>query len=434
MAELAEKNVVEQPARGRISLARRRYALGALLVIYTLAFIDRQILGILAVPIKAELLLTDTQLAMLGGLAFAIFYTTVSIPVAWLADRYHRGWIVTTALATWSAFTVFCGFAASFGALFVGRIGVGIGEAGGTTPAVAMIADYFPLSERSRALAVYSFGIPVGSSLGVFLGGWIAHLANWRFAFWTVGLVGLLVVPLFKLTVPEPQRPLVTSKPPSLGVFLKIVKGKPSFWAICLGASSCSVVGYGFSFWLPSFFQRVHHIPIATTAIQYGSIILAGGILGEWIGGYLCDKYGPTHRGVYAAVPMVSMLIAAVLYVIGLFLPSNPFTIVYFLLPAIAYYSTGGAVFVALHGIVPANARATVTSFLLFMNTILGLGAGSLFFGVVSDRLHTRTGVESLRTAMVLALGFLIIGAGLYSVAVRYLKRDWHAGDARAAD
>jgi MFS family permease len=414
------------PLNADISMARRRYALGTLLAIYTLAFIDRQILGILAVPIKAELMLSDTQLAMLGGLAFAVFYTTVSIPVAWLADRYNRSWIVTAALATWSAFTVMCGFAGSFGALFAGRIGVGIGEAGGTTPAVAMIADYFPLRERSRAMAVYSFGIPLGSSLGVLLGGWIAGLANWRFAFWTVGIAGVLLVPIFKLSVPEPKRPAVKAKPPTLAEFLKIVKAKPSFWAICLGASSSAVIGYGFSFWLPSFFQRIHHIPLQTIALQYGGIVLVGGIAGQWIGGYLCDKYGPANRSVYGLVPMLGMLLAAVLYAVGLFLPTTPFTVFYFVLPVIAYYSMGGAVFVGLHGIVPANARATVTSFLLFASTILGLGAGSLFFGLVSDWLHTRTGAESLRTAMVLALSFLLIGACLYAVAARYLPRDWH--------
>jgi MFS family permease len=177
-----------------------------LVVVYTFNFIDRQIVGILAVPIKADLGLTDTQLGLMGGLAFALFYTGLGIPVAMLADRWNRTWIMTAALTVWSAMTAACGLAQNFWQLFLGRLGVGVGEAGGVAPAYSLISDYFPSHQRARALSVYSFGIPIGSALGILFGGYIASKIDWRYAFFAVGLAGIVVAPIFKLTVAEPER------------------------------------------------------------------------------------------------------------------------------------------------------------------------------------------------------------------------------------
>jgi MFS family permease len=185
---------------------RRSLALLLLVIVYTFNFIDRQIVGILAVPIKADLGLSDTQLGLMGGLAFALFYTGLGIPVAMLADRFSRTWIITGALVIWSGMTAACGLAGNFWQLFLARLGVGIGEAGGVAPAYSLVADYFPPHQRARALSIYSFGIPIGSALGILFGGFIASKIDWRFAFFAVGLAGIAIAPIFRLVVKEPPR------------------------------------------------------------------------------------------------------------------------------------------------------------------------------------------------------------------------------------
>ncbi len=189
-----------------VSPAYRGYVLFILVLVYTFNFLDRQIIGILAVPIQAELDLSDTQLGLMGGIAFAILYSTIAIPIAWLADRTNRVWIMTIALTVWSGMTAVCGLTQNFWQLFLARVGVGVGEAGGVAPAYTIIADYFPPDQRARALAIYSFGIPIGSAVGIIFGGVIATLIDWRAAFIIVGLLGVALAPIFRLTVREPQR------------------------------------------------------------------------------------------------------------------------------------------------------------------------------------------------------------------------------------
>ncbi len=184
----------------------RYYVLAILVLVYTMNFLDRQILGILAGPIKKELQLTDAQLGLMGGLAFAMVYSTLSIPIAWLADRSSRRSIIAWSLGIWSAFTAICGFASSFWQLFAARIGVGFGEAGGVAPSYSMLSDYFPKEQRARAISIYSLGIPLGSGAGLLFGGLIAAHLDWRYAFMIVGSAGLLVAPLLRAAVKDPPR------------------------------------------------------------------------------------------------------------------------------------------------------------------------------------------------------------------------------------
>ena len=184
----------------------RFYVLAVLILIYMLNFLDRQIIGILAAPLKEEFGMSDSQFGLLGGIAFASVYSTLAIPLAWLADRFSRVWIMTGALAVWSGFTALCGMAGSFGQLFLCRMGVGVGEAGGVAPAYSLIADYFPPHQRARALAAFAFGIPLGMAAGTLVGGLLAATYGWRTAFIVVGLLGVLVAPLLRLTVKDPQR------------------------------------------------------------------------------------------------------------------------------------------------------------------------------------------------------------------------------------
>ena len=184
----------------------RYYVLAVLILVYMLNFLDRQIIGILAAPLKAHFGLSDSQFGLLGGIAFASVYSTLAIPLAWLADRFSRVWIMTGALAVWSGFTALCGVATSFTQLFLFRMGVGVGEAGGVAPAYSLIADYFPPQQRARALAAFAFGIPIGTAAGTLVGGLLAVAYGWQTAFIVVGLLGLLVAPLLRLTVKDPRR------------------------------------------------------------------------------------------------------------------------------------------------------------------------------------------------------------------------------------
>ena len=196
----------QEAAEPPVSAGYRYYVLAILVFVYMLNFVDRQIIGILAAPLKQEFQLSDSQFGLLGGIAFASVYSTLAIPLAWLADRYSRVWIMTGALAVWSGFTALCGMAGSFTQLFLCRMGVGVGEAGGVAPAYSLISDYFPPHQRARALAVFAFGIPLGMAAGTLVGGLLAATYGWRTAFIVVGLLGLLVAPLLRLTVRDPKR------------------------------------------------------------------------------------------------------------------------------------------------------------------------------------------------------------------------------------
>jgi len=232
--------------------AYRAFALFILVVVYTFNFIDRQIVGILAVPIKASLGLTDTQLSLMGGLAFALSYPFLGVPIAMLADRMSRVWIMTIALALWSAMTALCGLAQNFTQLFLARLGVGVGEAGGVAPAYSLIADYFPPEKRARALSIYSFGIPIGSAAGILLGGVLTSYLDWRAAFLIVGGAGLLLAPILRLTLKDPVRGAFdggpASDPAKVMDVVRALARKPSFWGLSLGAASSSMMGYGIIF------------------------------------------------------------------------------------------------------------------------------------------------------------------------------------------
>ena len=213
-SQSADATEAQKPA----SVGYRSFVLFMLFVVYAFNFLDRQIISILAIPIQEELQLTDRQLGLLGGIAFAALYSVLGVPIAWLADRTNRTWIITISLTVWSGFTAICGLAQNFTQLFLARVGVGVGEAGGVAPSYTLIADYFPPNSRARALAIYSLGIPIGSAFGVIVGAQIAGGAlgdnlDWRTAFIIVGVAGILIAPIFKLMVREPVRGGLDAKP-----------------------------------------------------------------------------------------------------------------------------------------------------------------------------------------------------------------------------
>ncbi|MGQ0558332.1 MAG: spinster family MFS transporter [Sphingosinicella sp.] len=400
-----------------------------LLLAYIFNFIDRQIIGVLAVPIKAELDLSDRQLGLMGGVAFALFYSGLAIPIAWLADRKSRVNIIAFSVALWSLFTAACGLAQNFWQLFLARMGVGIGEAGGVAPSYALISDFFPRSNRARALAFFSLGIPIGSALGVFFGGWIASALDWRTAFLIVGLAGLPAALLVKLGINEPRRGAQDASdsapaPPFLEVAARLAR-TPSFWLLSFGAASGSIMGYGLIFWLPSFFSRSFGLALGEVGMFYGSIVLVGGVAGTWLGGWIADRTGQARPGAYALVPAICFLIAAPSFLAGLFAPSLALAWLFFTIGQMLALAWLGPVIAAVQHIVPVNMRATASASFLFINNLIGIGFGIWFLGQMSDAMAAAYGEESLRYSILYGLAFYLLSALIYVAASRRLERDW---------
>jgi len=407
--------------------ASRRYRfaiLAMLLLVYTFNFVDRQILGILAGPIKAELALSDTRLGLLGGLAFAILYSTMAVPLALLADRTSRSWVITGSLAVWSGFTALCGAATGFWSMFLARLGVGVGEAGGVAPSYALIADYFPPGERARALAVYSLGIPLGAALGVLFGAWIAVRVDWRMAFVVVGLAGVVIAPLFRLVVREPARPAVDARVPMAQVF-RILAAKRSFWLLALGAASSSMLGYGFAFWFPQLLQRSFGLDLTHTSWFYGGVLLIGGTAGVLGGGLLGDRLGSRDRANFARLPAWAFVLAVPLFAAGILSGSVPLAFALFLIPQALAYVWLGPVLTAVQHLVPAPMRATASASFLLINNLVGIGGGTFVLGALSDGLTARYGSAALSYAMLAALVFYLLAALLMALAASPLRADW---------
>tara|TARA_R110002073_G_scaffold35016_1_gene102990 strand:- start:12221 stop:13519 length:1299 start_codon:yes stop_codon:yes gene_type:complete len=408
-----------------------------LFLVYAFNFLDRQIISILAIPIQAELDLSDRQLGLLGGIAFAFLYSTLGVPIAWMADRTNRTWIITGALAVWSGFTIVCGYAQNFTQLFLARVGVGIGEAGGVAPSYSLIADYFPPKSRARALAFYSLGIPIGSAFGVIAGSQIAGGAisdslDWRAAFIIVGLAGIILVPIFRLVVREPARgQLDTVKmdpaavKPSFGQVLGVLSKKPTFWFLTFGAASSSMMGYGVFFWLPSFFARSFDLNIIETGWLFGSILFVGGTAGIVLGGVLSDWLGKRSVAAYARVPGIAFLFTTPLYIAGVLAPNPMLSVILFLVPTALGLAWLGPTLSAFQNLVPASMRTTASSIFLLINNLVGIAGGVYVLGELSTLLAPSFGDQSLKISIIIGSLMYLVAGALFLLASRHIVKDW---------
>jgi len=406
-------------------------ALGMLLLVYIFNFVDRQILAILAGPIQADLGLSDTQMGLLGGVAFALLYSTLAVPLAWLADKTSRSWVITISLAIWSGFTALTGLAQGFWSIFLTRLGVGVGEAGGVAPSYALISDHFPSEKRGRALAIYSLGIPLGSATGVIAGGYIAAAVDWRLAFFVVGLSGVLIAPLFKYFVRDKiktQTPTAqTAAPYSFMGTVRILAGKKAFWLLAFGAASSSMLGYGIAFWLPSLLQRSFGLSLIDTSLFFGAILLIGGVAGVLGGGVIGDWLGKSNKAAYGLVPAAAFLLAVPLFAAGIMSGSATLAFILFLIPQALAYFWLGPVLSAVQHLVPAESRATASALFLLINNLIGIGGGIFFLGALSDALIPIYGENGLRYSMLYSLTFYVIAAVLMALAAGPLKKEWIA-------
>ena len=397
-----------------------------LLLAYILNYLDRQILGILATPIKADLGLSDTQFGAIGGLAFALLYATLGVPLSYLADRTSRSGVIAASLAVWSAFTGLCGLAGGFWQLLLCRLGVGVGEAGGVAPSYALLADYYPPQRRARALAIYSLGVPIGLGSGSLIGAYIAAALGWRWTFFVLGAVGLAFAPLFRLLVRDaPSAGREVLSPAELRRVFPIIARKKSFWLMAFAAGCSSLTGYGLAVWTPSILMRNFGLDLVETGQFSASLLLTGGVLGVFAGGWLADRLGQADKRWYARLPAIAWLITAPTFALGLLAPNLTLAWALLFIPNALNILWLGPVTTAVQHIVPRPMRASASASFLFINNLIGLGVGPLLIGALSDGLKASYGVESLRYAAVGCVGFYLVAAVLMSLAAKRLTADW---------
>lgn len=393
----------------------RTYALIILTLIYMSSHIDRSIVGILAQPIKDELGISDTAIGFLGGFAFAVFYATLGIPLALLADRMNRRNIIAGAVTVWSLMTVACGLATNFLQLVLARIGVGIGEAGSSPQSHSMIADMYAPHERSRAMSVYTLGVTFGVMLGFVIGGYVSTHWGWRSAFFVAGAPGLLLGVILYFTVREPQRGLADGlapgarKPQSfneamagLGQAFVFIWRSRACRHVVVGLTLTSFVGYGGTIWAAPFLERTHHIPRADIGLILGPLAGLAGGFGTVLGGYLADRLARGDLRWNSWIIAVGKFGAAPL-ILAFYTIDNFNIAILFYMPAAvlgAFYL--GPSFAIIQSVAPVAMRATAAAITLFILNFIALGLGPLFVGILSDALKATYGSESLRYALML--------------------------------
>ncbi len=418
----------------------RNYALGLLLLVYVVNFVDRSILSILNQSIKESLGVSDTAMGFLGGVAFALFYTFLGIPIARMADRGSRKTILAVCLALWSAMTALCGMAGSFVQLLFARIGVAVGEAGGSPPSHSMISDLFPPSQRATAFGIYALGIPIGTMLGYLFGGWINEAFNWRVAFFIVGVPGILLALIVQLTLKEPRRGTfdrdakANDAVPEFRTVLSFLWRLKSFRYVSLGAALHAFVFYGVGFWLPAMFYRSHGMD---TKVMGQALFLIGfaGMAGTFLGGYLTDKLGNRDFRWYVWSPAVTTIISVPFCVYTYLSSDTSMALWVYAIPYFLLASYLGPTFSVAQTLVGSRMRATASSILIFVISLIGIGIGPQFVGIASDVLNAHTGLgnHALRWALIAILGFNVLSAVLYMLAARTIRDDLKLKDTLAA-
>lgn len=399
-------SIKEEPTAKPVSSVYRNYVLVMLTIVYIFNFIDRQLLVILQESIKKELHLSDTQLGLLSGFTFALFYVTMGIPIARLADNGNRRNIVAISLGLWSLMTAFSGLARNFVQLLLARVGVGVGEAGGSPPAHAMISDYFPRERRATALAFYSAGLYVGVLIGYLMGGYLNEELGWRKAFFVLGIPGILFSLLFYATVKEPQRGATDSPARtahtahSFGQVVKLLYSKKAFVYLALGSGLHVFCIYGLFNWEPSFLARLHGMKNSDIGVALGLIFGFTGAFGTFAGGYLSDYVGKTDKRWYVKIPTYA-IVTSLPFVVGTLFSRDTFVSLCCLGVCSFLYSMYlGPTIAVAHALVPASMRSLTSAILFLVLNLIGLGFGPLVVGMLSDWLTPTLGTEALRWAM----------------------------------
>ena len=412
------------------SSTARYYALGLLTVVYTFNFIDRQLLAILQEAIKADLLLSDAQLGLLTGFAFAVFYVTAGIPIARWADRSNRRNIIAMAIGLWSFMTAISGAVANYTQLLLARIGVGIGEAGGSPPAHSMISDIFPPERRAGALSFYSMGVNIGVLFGFLAGGWLNEILGWRWAFVVVGVPGVLIALVIWLTLKEPIRGLADNREPTnevqpLGSVIAFLWSRRSFRHMAMGAAMNAFAVYSLSSWSASFFIRSYDMGTGEVGTWMAGILGLGGAIGLLLGGLLAERLAVKDVRWYNWVPGWAAIITVPLIAATFIAESRALSLLLFVIPGFLMTVYLGNTLAMVHGLVGLRMRALASAILLFVLNIIGLGMGPFLVGFLSDVLQPSVGVESLRYALLALIPAAFAWSSVhFFFSARHLKED----------
>jgi len=452
-------------AASRPSRAYRGWVLGLVFLMMASNYVDRSIANILAQPIKEEFHLSDLQVGLLGGFAFAMLYMFLGIPIARLAERGNRVTIVSVSIAVWSAMTVLCGLAGNYLQLLAARVGVGVGEAGASPPSQSLIADYFPPEKRASALSIHSLGIPIGTLGGTVLGGLIAEHFGWRAAFLMVGAPGLLLALLFRATVREPPRGgqdsaavaarIAASEAPGLIAGGAQLFRRPTFLAICIGMALANFGLQGIGIFKAAFVLRRFDVGLAEVGLVLGVVTGVGAALGTVVGGFLSDRISRRDRRWYAWVPALGLLATAPLYALALSQPTWHSTAVALLLPGLSSLVFVAPTLATVQNLAEPRMRATANALLTLFGASFGLALGPVVAGVLSDIFSSRAfgdpaafaaacpggvapaaAAEAVKAACRAAsgvgiqqsslafCGFFVLAAGAFLVASRTIRRD----------
>jgi len=412
--------------------AYRAYVLALLVTVGVVGWVDRNVFAVLLQSMKVDLALSDTQLGLLGGVAFGVFYAGVGLPVAWLADRYSRRALIAVALGLWSVMTAVCGLAGGFASLFVARIGVGVGEAGGSPPSVSLIADYFPPARRARALGVLYLYIPCGFVVGFLSGGWLNELYGWRLTFLLIGLPGVLLAAVVRLTLIEPPRGHAEGAHergpvPDLVSTIRYFVRCPALRHLPLGGAMHGIGAFAAALWLPAYFMRTFDVTSATAgawmAIAYG----CGGGIGVLSGGHLADAIvRRTCDARWYAWGSAVAIAATLPCTLLVYLTTKPMIAVAALVAAtLLGHMFLGPVAALLQNLAGLRRRATAAAFYLFLVNLVSMGLGPVIVGIASDHFGARFADSALRYALLATVTTTTVLASVHFVlAARTLRRD----------
>jgi predicted MFS family arabinose efflux permease len=399
----------------------RAYVLALLIAVGVVGWVDRNVFAALLQAIKVELALSDTQLGLLGGVAFGVFYATLGLPVAWLADRYERRTLIAAALGLWSLMTALCGAAGSFASLFLFRIGVGIGEAGGSPPSQSLLSDYVPPERRARALGVFYLYIPCGFMVGYLAGGWLSDLVGWRLTFAIVGLPGILLAALLRMTLREPPRGFVDAgkdpgPTPSLAATIRFFLSHAVLRQLPLAGAIHGIGAFAAALWLPAYFMRTFDVSSTTAGwwmtIAYG----CGGTLGVLCGGLVADfLVNKTNDVRWYTWSAAGALLATLPCTLLLYLTHRPAVAVGSLVVSTFLGHTFlGPVAALLQNLAGVRRRATAAAFYLFLVNLVSMGLGPVAAGAASDYLGDEYGNDALRYSLLAIVGLTTLIAALH--------------------
>ncbi|MEM9530838.1 MAG: MFS transporter [Pseudomonadota bacterium] len=402
-------------------------------------YMDRYMLSVLLPAIKTDLVLSDFQLGIISGFAFTLFYATLGVPIARLADKHSRRRIVSAALAVWSLMTAACGLAQSFIQLTIARVLVGVGEAGATPPSHSLISDYYAAGKRTLGMSIYSLGAPVGILVGFIVGSWLAENYSWRHALIAVGVPGILLSGLVLTFLHEPPRGGAAAGPadddaPSLRqVAARLLKSR-AFVMFAVGTGLYTVVWLGVIGWLPSYFTRSFDMSLSQAGFWLALVLGFSQIIGMLLSGFVTDSLVGRDTRWYALVPTIAVGVATPLFLL-VFFTSSAWVGFALLFPAFMIsVMQGPATFSAIQGLVPPRMRAMASAVLLLVTNLIGGGLGTTLVGLFSDLLTPRFGDEALRFSLLgVAVGFSVLATLSYFVASMTIRQELAAQNATAA-